>query len=331
MEQLNEKLDFNLSMEDISTMNSLMKEYIDVRKQFYKNIFCSDEEYSKEDILDYLAFFTQLNLTDDDNTEQYELVERILHFLERNYEMFIFGDIALCVETIKSIFYGEYLNDDDLIVGNEFEDLEYEKIIELENKWQEFIEYIRKYPLMNLDKMEYEEMFGCHVYFEKGTQQIIKRGFKDFIENIHKDFPNILLRFDSFILVSPSYIELCAGEGTYAFYMDDTIFFSNKYDSDEQKFSNTVFYHEFGHFIYELISETYQQYFTDCYIEWNDKGTKLSRDLSEYSNLEGADELFADSFSCLYYEPSDEGFIHKPSEIILDTVRFILEQEYKDM
>ena len=200
----------------------------------------------------------------------------------------------------------------------------------LENTWQDFIDYIRQYPLMNLDKMEYEEMFGCHVYFEKGTQKYIKSSFKDFIEHIAKDFPNILLRFDSFILTSPNYIELCAGDGTYAFYMDDTIFFSNKYDKDEKEFSNTVFYHEFGHFIYELIAETYQQYFTDCYIEWTENGTKLSRDLSDYSNLEGADELFADSFSCLYYEPSDEGFIHKPSEIILDTVRFILEQEYKD-
>lgn len=330
MNELNEKLDFNLTMEDISTMNSLMKEYIDVRKQFYKNIFCSDEEYTITDIYEYLAYFTQLNLTENEDLEQYDLVERILHFLERNYEMFIIGEIAQCVESIKSIFYGEYLETENINVGNDFEDIEYEHILSLENLWNNFIQYIREYPLMNLDKMEYEEMFGCHVYFEKGTQQTIKSGFKDFIENIHKDFPNILLRFDSFILVSPNYIELCAGEGTYAFYMDDTIFFSNKYDKDEKDFSNTVFYHEFGHFIYELIAETYQQYFTDCYIEWNENGTKMSRDLSDYSNLEGADELFADSFSCLYHEPSDEGFIHKPSEIILDIVRFILEQEYKD-
>ena len=157
MNELNEKLDFNLTMEDISTMNSLMREYIDTRKKIYTELFCSDSEYTKEDIIEYLAYFTQLNLSDKD-LEQYDLVERILHFLERNYEMFIIGEIAECVEKIKAIFYGEYLESENIDVGNDFEDIEYEHIIELENLWEDFVDYIKTYPLMNLDKMEYADM-----------------------------------------------------------------------------------------------------------------------------------------------------------------------------
>ena len=64
-------------------------------------------------------------------------------------------------------------------------------------------------------------------------------------------------------------------------------------------------------------------YWYDNYEEWLANGTKLSRD-EGYNEVE---ELFADAFSCIFADSDD--FIHKPSDIIIDTVKFIINSDFE--
>lgn len=325
MDKLTEKLNFNISMEDFVAISSFIKDYLNDRKSMYKDIFCSDEPYSKDDIEDYINYFTKSNGYYDDNGMiiGHPYVERILHFLEKDYEIFILPEIEGNVELLKTYLMGIDIDRDN------FEEYEFKVLENFEEAWNKIIEVFKKYPLNNIEKMEYKELDGVHFYYYPTIQNYALETFIEFVDTVSKNFPNTLLRFDSFVLVPKEQIELYAGEGCYAYYINDSIFYADRVDKDEKEFYKLVLYHEFGHFIFESVfSECLQQCWFDYYEEWLSKGVKMSRNLSEnYNTVEGADELFADSFAFLFAEPTEEGFIEKPSEIIMDTIKWLFKQE----
>lgn len=323
-------LNFNLSYKDISIVNSIIKDFIDDRKRFYTNIF-NDEKFSDIDIKQYLNYFTNLALDDIEkdsnkndenegiNKDKHPYIFRLLHFFERNYEFFIQPEVEEIIFKIRNILMGNDFVDFNI---DDFEEIEFEQIQSLEALWQEFLNIFSKYPLLNLDKMNYEKVCNCQVYYQNSIQPFMLQIFKKFLTKINNFFPNILLRFDTFVLIDPSFIEIRAGEGTVAYFTDSCAFFPESCKEGEQNFIYQVFFHEFGHYLFSLISEELVYYWYDNYEEWLANGTKLSRD-EGYNEVE---ELFADAFSCIFADSDD--FIHKPSDIIIDTVKFIINSDF---
>lgn len=326
---MNENLDFNLSFKDINCVNKLMKEFILDRKNFYKSVFLNGE-YSNLDIKKYINYFTNLILFNENENDNDESIEkdkhpsliRLTHFFSRNYEVFVQPEISNIVEDIKNILNGKNLeNFEDL----EFEDIEFKEISDLENRWDELIQEFSTFPLLNLNKMNYEEICNCQVYYTQNTQSYILSIFKKFLMKINEIFSENLLRFDTFILIDPSFIEIRAGEGTVAYFTDSCAFFPNSCRDEDKDFIYQVFFHEFGHYLFSLISEEKVYYWYDCYERWvKNENIKFSRE-EGYNEVE---ELFADAFSCIFADSDD--FIHKPSEIIINTVKFIIDEEIKE-
>lgn len=324
--QITEKLDFNISMQDFLTVSSIFKDYINDRKEIYKDLFCSEVEYTEQDIEDYINFVTRSEgyYDEEGKVVGHPYVERLLHFFEKDYEIFVLPDMCANVEFIKSALCGDYITEE-----SSFEDVEFDVIEKMEECWNKMIDIFKKNPLNNIDDMEYREIEGCHFYYYPTIQKYVLDTFSEFVENIAKHFPNTIMRFDSFVLVPLEQIELYAGENCYAYYTDDSVFYADSIKKDEKEFYKIILYHEFGHFIFETVfSESLQQFWFDSYEEWLSKGVKMSRDLGEnYNTVEGADELFADSFAYLFADPKGEGFIERPSEIIMDTIKWLFEHE----
>lgn len=328
MSILNEKLDFNFSFADIKAIDTILNDYIKERSDFYSELFCSEESFTQEDVNSYLYYFTgYISDTLGEDEEVNPKLTRLLHFFSRNYEVFTIEPIAKDVSTILCYLQGEYLSDN--LSFEEISEMEVDAIQNLTDTWQELSEKFADYPLLNIDKMQYKDIDGVQVYYDANTQPYAMEEFEKFVKNVNKVFPNTLLRLDSFILVDPDYISFVAGEGTLAYFLDDTIFFGSSVKNiekcgDDREFYSRILYHEFGHFIFDLLSESSQIFWFDKYSEWKDKQVKMSRDEMKY---DPEDELWADSFSFLF-EDTKEGFIHKPSEIIIDTVKFLLNKEF---
>ena len=264
MENLNERLDFNFSYKDCEMMDKIVKEYLNDRKTMYKDLFLSDKEYSVDDIRDYIQYFCSCPTeSEKENEKIHKYLPRICHFLQRNYEIFLIEEI---VSIANNLLYSIsdslcFLDmEDDEIDFAEFEDVEYNCIDSIETYWEDFIKKVMEYPLLNLDKMEYTVIGGVQVYYKKDVQPFIYDSFIKFLDSIKRDYPNTLLNMDTFILVSPEYITFCAGEGTQAFYTDDVIFYADSCKDEDKDFVKSVYYHEFGHYIYSLLSETMIEY-----------------------------------------------------------------------
>lgn len=332
MPNLTERLEFNFHWKDIKVIDSLMQDYISDRVKCYDSIFCDNEnDISLTDITQYLHYFTQYDFEYDYKVHPY--LERLNNFLNRNYEIFSIPTLYEKLPIIQGLLSPIELSVNyDTIM--EISDWEYNIIEQLKETWDIIINELLNFPLLNLDKMEYEELNGVQVYYDKDIDRNVAEPFKDFVNDIYNTFPNTLLRLDSFLLLDPEYIELVAGEGTKAYYLEDSIFFAKEIkDKDregEELFTVQSYYHEFAHFIYAQLSETYINYWIDNYEDWTEKEIKMTRDKDRNVQLDCfCEELFCDTFACMFIDtPNTEEYIHNPSQIITDTVDFILRQEF---
>lgn len=331
MNKIKERIDFNFSYKDCATMDRIIGEYINDRENMYKELFLSGDNYTVDDIREYIRYFcssaTGLE-SEDKNIHRH--IFRIQHFLQRNYEIYLIERVQ---ETINNLIYAitdimAFMEDEE-IDFDDFEEMEYNSIENIKKYWEEFIKEIMEYPLLNLDKMEFTVIGGVQVYYSKNVSPFIYDSFIKFLENIKRDYPNTLLMMDTFILVPSEYIQFCAGKGTQAFFTDDVVFYADDCLEEDKDFVRSVYYHEFGHYIYSLLSETMMEYWHDCYLQWKSSNTKMTRDEDRNSQLdEFEEELFADTFSTLYVDNGEEAYIHKPSSLITDTLLFILEEEF---
>lgn len=333
---INERIDFNFSYQDCKTIDKLLKEYLTDRQNIYTELFLDgDKEYTTDDVREYINYFCCSNGDcSQENDSVHSKLPRIIHFLQRNYEIFLQDNILDTAQHLMDALTGIIgfldLSDTELEENfEEFENTEYENIQSIGSLWEDFLQKVAEFPITNLDKMEYMVIGGVQVYYNKSIQPFIYESFVKFLNTIQKDYPNTLLMMDTFILVSPEYIELCAGEGTRAFYIDDVIFYTDNCPDEDRDFIKSVYYHEFGHYIYSMLSETMMEYWHQSYLDWKSSNVKLSRDEDVNSQLdEFEEELFADTFSTLYIDNGDEAYIHSPSPKVKDTLLFILEKEF---
>ena len=331
MENLRERIDFNFTYKDCSTMDKIFSEYINDRKALYEQIFLSPEGYTSQDIKDYIDYFCMAPTgSEEQDSNIHPNLPRIQHFLERKFSIFMMEKVEqimndLCEAMTNITCFYDVCED----CFDEFEEAEFNSIQKMSECWDSFMKTVMEYPLLNLDQMEYAPMGGVQVYYYKTIQPFVYKSFLSFLEDIKRDYPNTLLMMDTFLLVSPEYIEMCAGEGTQAFFTEDVIFYADSCKKEDKDFVQSVFYHEFGHYIYSLLSETMMEYWHERYLDWKNSGTQMTRDTDKNSQLdEFEEELFADTFSTLYIDNGEDAYIHKPSPIITDTLKFILEQEF---
>lgn len=93
-------------------------------------------------------------------------------------------------------------------------------------------------------------------------------------------------------------------------------------DEDRLFFVETL-YHEFMHFIYELLPETEHILWYDYFDQWKENSIKLTR---EYDKLD-PEELFADVGSYIYGSEKND-FIKKPADMVIDTFKDIIERGF---
>ncbi len=346
---LTERLDFNFSWNDITTVDNIFQDYIEDRIQSYNEIFKELETIDSEEIKKYLHFF--INFDSNFDYDNHPNLERLYSFLDRDYEIFtipsIIDVIPLIHNSLLPYYIDEIQNEDDLGFLQDICEKEYDVLTNLKENWETFILEITNFPMLNLDNMDYENINGVQVYIDKNTKKENLDSFLLFLENIGKEFPNVLLRLDSFLLLDSEYIELVGGEGTKAYFLEDSIFYSNSFEQktktvddkntdkefkkkEDKMFTIQSYYHEFGHFIFSLLSETYVNYWKDCYAEWEEKKVKMTRSEDRNSQLDVfCEELFCDSFACLFVDcPDEDYYIHNPSEVIIDSIKFILREEF---
>lgn len=333
--KVDERIDFNFSYKDCETIDRILNEYLKDRQSFYSELFLNDAEYTTDDVRDYITYFccSDGDCSRADDTV-HEKLPRLIHFLQRRYEIFLIESIGETVDnllySLTNLSYYLDLDDDELATKfDEIEETEYENIQSIGDLWTQFVQQIAEQPLINLDKMEYTVIGGVQVYYNKNIEPFIYDSFMNFLENIKKDYPNVLLMMDTFILVSPEYIEFCAGEGTQAFFANDVIFYADSCKDEDKDFVKSVYYHEFGHYIYSMLSETMMEYWHNSYLQWVKDNVKMSRNEEENSQLdEFEEELFADTFSTLYIDNGDDAYIHRPSSLVTDALLFILNEEF---
>lgn len=333
MERIQEKLDYNFRYSDAKIIDELMRYYISDRERMYNELFCSTMDYTLEDVKSYIKYFMgePNGNIEQDGDEYHEYLYRLKHFLSRNYEMNLIPEFAESVTNIYSCLIScldTDISDEDM---ENFESLEYESIKNLKTYWADYLSKLIEYPMLNLDKMNYANIAGVQVYYNDTITDWVLNTFLEFVQNIKRDFPSTLLRMDTFVLVSPEYITFCGGEGTEAFFTDDAIFYADSCPEEDREFYRSALYHEFGHFIYSLLSETYQIYWCDNYIEWKNNNVKMTRDEDKNSQKdEFCEELFADCTSCHYLCDlmTDEDYIHNPSNLIMNVWEFIIKKEF---
>lgn len=337
--EFNENITFNFSdsfYKDVKTLDVLIQAYINVRKNVYQDVFCSEESYDESDINDYIAYFTTPSC--DITQDVYDDLYHIQNFLNRDYEIYIQQDINSIRCQLQSLISCEVYPYED------FEQEEFDNLQKLQSLWDEFKQKTSEAPLLNLDKMEYQNINGVQCYFDKNTEDFVMESFIEFMNTLHNKFPNTLLKLDTCVIVPKDYIEYVGGEGTQAFFTDNALFLAStcddKNDEEERCFYKLVLYHELGHFIYTLLSETSRIMWSDLYKTWREKKVKMTRDDDKNSQLydedgnetnENKEELWSDTFATILYdgELKDEYYIHKPSSLITNSVDFILRSEFK--
>lgn len=343
--KLTENLDYTFNWKDLIVVDKLMKNYLCDREKMYTELFCSDEDFTKDDVSEYIKYFLGSDASDMDvdkeDSVHHKYLYNIRHFLSRNYEFCVLpsyqeklGNVTDCL-----YYYGDTSTDEGI---QEFIDCEYECIQNLEQNWTAFLQTMTNYPMMHLEKLKHVSVLGCDVYFDKSTDKFVLDSFLEFLQNVKKDFPIVISKFDRFLIVNNDYLQFLADDGnedsgTQAFFTDNAIFLKanceNLKDSSERFFYKEVLYHEFGHFIFSLLPEYLRLYWQQEYVEWKKKGVSFCRDNDRNSQLsEYMEECFADCFACHYLgdKMTDEDYIHLPSQLILDVFEFILRKAFNE-
>lgn len=308
--QLSEKLDFSFSSEDFNTIDSLFNSYIQDRKSIYENLF-TNSEYTKEEERDYINFFIKQIIKEE---EQHPYLFHILHFLNRNYEFYTLPEIYDVVQKLKNCFNitPEYSLHDE--IGLLTNTVQY---------WEKLKEKIRFYPLLDLNSYYKVTVDNTSVYYKDDSNKVLVEEVIKFVTKISNYFPKQLARLDSFILCSPEYISFSGGENTFAYYIQDSVFLKNTIEKKDYSFYIETLYHEFGHFLFELITEKNQVLWYDLYTLWESKKITMSR---EKENNE-PEELFADAFSILMTNIHD--YLNPNlNPIILQYCKIILKNEF---
>lgn len=345
--RLKENLDYTFNYKDLITADRMMKKYISDREKMYNELFNSTEDYTVDDLKEYLEYFMSPSASDMDvdskEVKHHKYLWSIRDFLSRNYEFNLLPSYCDKVTNVSDCLYyfdemGDNISDEGI---EEIVEGEYECIENLKNFWTDYLVTMANYPLMNLDKMKHTSIMGCDVYFEKDTQDFVLNSFLEFLQNVKKDFPQILKKFDRFLIVNNDYLKFLADDGepdsgTEAFYTDDAIFLKSKCeklnDESEKFFYREVLHHEFGHYIWQCLPQYLQIYWEENYSNWKAKKLKMCRDEDRNSQLDVyMQELFSDCMACYYLgnDMSDEDYIHLPNEQIMDTFDFILKKAFE--
>lgn len=343
--KLTENLDYTFSWRDLIAVDKLMKIYVYDREKMYTELFCSDEDFTKDDVTDYIKYFFGSDASDMDvdasESKHHKYLYNIRHFLSRNYEFNILPSYQQLINDLIDClyYYGDTSTDEGI---QEFIDCEYECIKNLEQNWVVFLQTMASYPMMHLEKLKHISVLGCDVYYDKSTDKFVLDSFLEFLQNVKKDFPTVISKFDRFLLVDNDYLQFLADDGgedshTEAFFTDNAIFLKahceDLKNESEKFFYKEVLYHEFGHFIFEQLPEHLQLYWQESYSEWKKKGLKMCRDEDKNSQLDVyMNECFADNFSCYYLgdKMTDEDYIHLPSQLITDTFEFIIRKAFME-
>lgn len=345
--RLEENLDYTFSYKDLLAIDKLMKKYISDREEMYKSLFNSTEEYTKDDVKEYVEWFMG-NASDMDIDKEepihHKYLYRIKHFLERNYEFNLlpsYNDIVWAICDCMS-YYGLPISDMNDEEVEEFVENEMDCIEGLKNNWNAYLETLANYPLMHLENMKKTTVMGAEVYYDKNTQEFVLNNFLEFLQNVKHDFPQLISKFDRFLIVDNDYLKFLAcdedGQGeTQAFFTDNAIFLKckcdNLKDENERFFYKEVLYHEFGHYVFSMMAEYLQAYWFENYAKWKENDVKMCRDKDRNSQLDVyCEELWADCFACFYLgdKMTDEDYIHLPSPMITDVFEFILRKGFID-
>ena len=342
--RIKENLDYSFSYKDLIVADKMMKTYLADREKLYTDLFCSDEEYDKQDVLDYIEYFMSSNSSDTDidakDNIHHKYLYNLHHFLSRNYTFNVLPSYCESIANITDCMY--YFNGIDtdeeiqLFIDNESETIE-----NLKAFWNDFLNTMANYPMLHLDKLKHTCIMGCDVYYDKNTDKFVLDSFLEFLQNVKQDFPTIINKFDRFLILDNDYVHYLADDGleedsgTQAFFTDDSIFLKakceNLKDESEKFFYREVLYHEFGHFVFSKLPEYLQLYWKQEYQNWKKNNTKMPRDEDRNSQLnEYCEECFADNCAIFYLgdKMTDEDYIHDCSSIIKDTFEFILKKAF---
>jgi hypothetical protein len=342
-QRIKENLDYTFSYKDLITVDKMVNSYIKNREKIYYELFNGSDDYTKDDVLEYIEYFMGNSASDADidsnEKKHHKYLYNIRHFLGRNYEFNILPSYWSLVSSITDClcYFGELNSDEEL---EQFIENEQDCIQNLKDFWNDFLQTLASYPIMHLEKMKKTCIMGSDVYYDKNTDKFVLNSFLEFLQNIKRDFPTLLMKFDRFLIVDNDYLRFLADDGgedsgTQAFFTDNSIFLKchcdDLKDENERFFYKEVLYHEFGHYIFENLPEYLQLYWQQNYSEWKNKDIKMCRDKDRNSQLDVyMNELFADCFACFYLgnKMTDDDYIHMPSSLITDTFEFILNNAF---
>ena len=346
--RIKENLDYTFEWRDIIAIDRMMKSYINDRETLYTELFNSEEDFDKEDVQEYIEYFLSPNSSDmdvdSDDNKHHKYLHNIHHFLERDYLFTILPSYENLITNLSDCLYycGVLETDEDI---NNFIEFESECIENLKAFWHEFLQTLAEYPMLHLEKMKCTNIMGILVYYDKNVQSFVLDSVVDFLQDIKRDFPTIMKRFDTLFIMDNDYLRFLSDDngedsGTQAFYTENSIYLKAKCDNlkdeSERFFYKEVLRHEFGHRVFDSLSEYLQIYWEECYKEWKKKGLKFCRDEDRNSQLDVyCQELFADCMACYYFENTeeiynDENYIHMPNEQIMDTFKFIIKKGFED-
>lgn len=341
--RLKENLDYSFNYKDLIVIDREMRKYISDREKMYNELFNSTEDYTVDDLKEYLEYFMSPNASDMDvdseEVKHHKYLWSIRDFLSRNYEYNLLPSICNEIANVSDcLFYLDGMADNITDEGmNEIVESEYDCIENLKNFWNDYLVTMANYPLMDLSKLNKTCILGCEVYFDNSTDNFVLNSFLEFLQNVKKVFPEQLKSFDKFLIIDSDYLTFLADfdEQTQAFFTDDSIYLRNKCDisdSSEKFFYKEVLYHEFGHFIYSKLPIYLTTLWYESYTSWKSKGLKMCRDEERNSQLDCyMQELFSDCMACYFLgdDMTDEDYIHLPNEQILDTFNFILKKAFE--
>lgn len=315
--KLKEKLDFSFSMKDFSEITKVLQSYMEERSTIYDNLFLNGN-YTNDDLRKYAHYFITPLIK---NREVHPALYRIKHFLSREYEFFTLPDVGSIIDQLQDYFS---LSGEDLqLLDCPFEDFEYDVINAIIDLWNCLYDKACNYPFLIMNEYKNEVTNGVHFYYrEDYVDKELLQIYMKFIEDVNTIFPKTLKRLDSILLVPQSYIDFTAGKGTAQFFLSDSIFAPEQIKEEDKKFFLETLYHETGHFIFDLLSETSQILWYDYYNNWIKKGIKLTREEGKNE----VEECFADVFSRVYSPVHD--FIQEPNPIVVELFKNILEKEF---
>lgn len=342
-EKLQENLDYSFNWKDLICIDKAFQIYIRDREKMYTDLFCSDEEYTLDDVNDYIEFFMSGSASDsdidDDQCKHHKYLWNLHDFLSKNYYFNLLVDYQEAVANISDcLYYFSKIEDESFV--EEFINGEGDCIENLKTFWNDFLQMIASYPMLHLDKLKKTCIMGSEVYYDKSTQPFVLNSFLEFLQDVKRDFPMILQHFDRFLILDNDYLTFLAGndESTQAFYSDNAIYLratcENLDDPSEQFFYKQVLRHEFAHYVWQCLPLYLQLFWQENYVEWKKKSIKMCRDPEKNSQLDVYEqELFSDCMACWYFEDTeeiynDDNYIHMPNEQIMDTFEFVLKKGF---